>query len=30
MPSFEDIEIEIKDEDIEVMEQTTVRERPVR
>jgi hypothetical protein len=30
MPAFDDIEIEIRDEDIEVMEQTTVRERPVR
>lgn len=30
MPVFDDIEIEVKDEDIEVMEQTMVRERPVR
>jgi hypothetical protein len=30
MPEFEDIEIEIQDADIEVVEQTLVRERPIR
>jgi hypothetical protein len=30
MPVFDDIEIEIKDEDIEVMEQTLVKEAPKR
>jgi hypothetical protein len=28
MPEFEDIEIEIQDADIEIVEQTLVRERP--
>jgi hypothetical protein len=30
MPEFEDIEIEVQDADIEIVEQTLVRERPAR